>query len=293
MLEPDLLRTFVSICESGSFTAAARTVGRTQSAVSMQIKRLEETLGRPLLERGPHAARPTTHGRLLLDHARRILAVEAEALAAFELSAGCGGLVVGAPDDWAAGVLPAAVAAFAAEHPELRIELVCEPLAALRRRIDEGRLDFAFAPERMAPEGRPVCREPLYWLGSARVDLHRRDPVPLALLHEGCANRAAALDALAQAGRAWRLAATGLGTGWLQAAVRAGLGVTALGAGALAPGLRLLDEADGLPPLPAIEMRLLRVGRRRAPALDLLEQRLLDAFRASSARRQEPLRLPA
>ncbi len=278
MLEPDLLRTFVAICESGSFTAAARSVGRTQSAVSMQIKMLEETLGRPLLVRSPHLAEPTTHGRLLLEHARRILATQEAALGAFDLQAARGGFVIGAPDDWAPDILPQAVAAFHAEHPDIRVELVSESASALCRRMDEARLDFAIAPAHLAPEGRTLRRHAVVWMGPAQGDVARRDPLPLALFAEGCICRAWTIEALSRAGRVWRVASTGSSLASVLAAARAGLGVTALPDVSLAPGLRLLGEAEGLPPLPDLEMRLVRVSRRRSPALDALEARLLEAF---------------
>lgn len=278
MLEPDLLRTFVSICESGSFTAAARSVGRTQSAVSMQIKKLEETLGRPLLVRSPHLAEPTTHGRLLLEHARRILAAQDEALGAFDLVAARGGVVIGAPDDWAADILPRAVAAFHREHPDIRVELVSESASALCRRMDEARLDFAIAPAHLAPEGRTLRRHAVVWMGPAQGDAAARDPLPLALFAEGCICRAWTIEALSRAGRVWRVASTGSSLASVLAAVRAGLGVTALPQESLAPGLRVLGEAEGLPTLPDLEMRLVRVSRRRAPALDVLEAHLVEAF---------------
>ena len=282
MLEPDLLRTFVSICESGSFTAAARSVGRTQSAVSMQIKKLEETLGRPLLVRSPHLAEPTIHGRLLLEHARRILAAQDEALGAFDLAAARGGIVIGAPNDWAADVLPRAVAAFHLEHPDMRVELVSESAAALCRRMDETRLDFAIAPAHLAPEGRTLRRHAVVWMGPAQGDAARRDPLPLALFEEGCICRAWTIEALSRAGRVWRVASTGSSLASVVAAVRAGLGVTGLPEESLAPGLRVLGEAEGLPALPDLEMRLVRVSRRRAPALDVLEAHLVEAFRQSA-----------
>ena len=288
MLEPDLLRTFVAICESGSFTAAARIVGRTQSAVSMQIKKLEETLGRALLLRSPHQAAPTTDGRLLLEHARRILAAQDEALGAFDLASLRGGVTIGAPDDWASDLLPRVVAAFNAEHPDVRVEIVCEPAAALCRRMDEARLDFAVAPAHLAQDGRPLRRHPVIWMGPEQGDLERRDPLPLALFAEGCICRAWTIEALAQSGRAWRVASTGSSLASVLGAVRAGIGVTALPEPSLGPGLRALGPEAGLPALPELEMRLVRVSRRRAPALDLLEARIIEAFRFPVAAQREP-----
>ena len=288
LLDLDVLRTFVAISETGSFTTAANAVFRTPSAVSMQIKKLEETLGRPLLVRSPHLAEPTTHGRLLLEHARRILAAQDEALGAFDLSAARGGgVVVGAPDDWAADILPPALAAFHAEHPEMRVELVSESASALCRRMDEARLDFAIAPAHLAPEGRMLRRHPVVWMGPAEGDVASRDPLPLALFAEGCICRAWTIEALSRAGRVWRIASTGASLASVRGAVRAGLGVTALPDVSLTPGMAALGPAEGLPALPDLEMRLVRVSRRRTPALDVMEARLIEAFRAPPPRAAE------
>src|SRR5918911_83027 len=126
-LEPEVLGGFVAIAETGSFTAAAKRVNRTQSAVSMQIKRLEENLGRELFTRDGRAVELTSDGEVLLGHARRILAVHREALAAFDRDALAGEVTIGAPDDYASTFLPRILARFARTHPRVQVNVVCRP----------------------------------------------------------------------------------------------------------------------------------------------------------------------
>lgn len=135
-LDPDLLRSFVLIADGGSFTRAAQAVGRTQSAVSMQIRRLEDLLGHPLLLRGARGVEPTPHGAWLLDRARRLLAMHDEIVSTFRAPAMAGTVRLGTPDDYALRYLPGILARFAETHPAVEVEVTCAPfLAALAKSV--------------------------------------------------------------------------------------------------------------------------------------------------------------
>lgn len=279
-LEPELLRSFLAIAETGSFTAAALRVNRTQSAVSMQIKRLEELLGRELFARGGRGAELTRDGELLVAHARRILDAHREALAAFDRAALAGEVTLGAPDDYASTFLPRILARFAEDHARVHVELVCRPSAELARCLAEGTVDLALLTQGSGERtGRVVHREPLVWVTSARHRAHERDPLPLAVFQPGCLFRRAMAERLAACGRASRVAFTSVSVAGVRAALESGLAVSALLRGTVRPGLRILDERDGFPPLPEVGIVLARASEEPSPPVERLEQAILAHFR--------------
>ncbi len=287
-LDPDLLRAFVLIAEGGSFTRAAERVGRTQSAVSMQIRRLEETLGQPLLVRTAKGVQPTPQGMWLLDRARALLALNDEIVGNFRAPPMVGHVRLGTPDDYALNWLPAILARFAETHPAVELEVVCLNSDALARQIQEGRLDLTLISEGQEPRGWPaqrIWRGPLRWVGSPTHGLHRRDPLPLALSRpdNGCIWRNAALGALRQAGRAARVTYnSAMQTGCFTVAL-AGLALTVSTPCTLPEGLSWLGEAEGLPPLPEMGILLLRheaaIG---VPAADALAAHVAEGFRRAA-----------
>lgn len=279
VLEPDLLRTFLAIADSGSFTEAARRVFRTQSAVSMQMKRLEEVLGRPLFGRNGRSVQLTPDGELLLGHARRILRAHQQALAAFDDSELQGNVVIGSPDDYASAFLPGVLVRFAETHPRVHVELVCIPTIDLLPRLEDGSVDLALITmDHGDNSGLVLHREPLVWLTSARHCVHEQNPLPLALFHTGCIFRRWALEALGKQGRASRIAYTSVSAAGLKAALDAGLAVGVMGRSGVTEGLRMLGEKEGFPPLPHFEIALKRARDKPSALLDALEAHLIDHF---------------
>ncbi|MDB5374369.1 MAG: DNA-binding transcriptional regulator, LysR family [Belnapia sp.] len=258
-LDPDLLRSFVLIAEGGSFTRAALAVGRTQSAVSMQIRRLEEMLGQPLLLRGARGVEPTQHGLWLLERARRLLTLHDEIHATFRQPAVAGAVRLGSPDDYAIRWLPGILARFGASHPAVQVEVTCAPSNELVDRLAAGDLDLTLLSEGNEPFGarvRWLWRGPLLWIGTE--ELARRRPLPLTLALNGCSWRTAAIRALDQADVPWRMAYTAASLSGSLAVALAGLAVTVAMPTALPDGLRQLGPAEGLPPLPDFAIGLLR-----------------------------------
>ncbi len=279
-LDLDLLRTFVAIVDLGSFSAAASKVGRTQSAVSMQMRRLEETLGRQLFARQGRSMVPTVDGQRLLDHARRLLRVHAEVLAAFEETELEGEVRIGAPDDFVCSFLPGILSAFAECHPKVHIELICEPTSRLRPLMAAGGLDIALvAEDPTLPGGILLRREPLVWVASARHDVHRRDPVPLACFENACPCRRIATERLVENGRSYRIALTSMSVTGIYAAIDTGLAVGVLHHSNLRPDHRVLGEEEGFPPLPEVGILLLRRGDGKGPLLDSLEKHIREHCR--------------
>jgi DNA-binding transcriptional LysR family regulator len=285
-LEPELLRSFVAIAEGGSFTAAARRVHRTQSAVSMQIKRLEEQLGRELFRRDSRAVTLTPDGETLLGHARRILRAHQEALAAFDREALAGEVAIGAPDDYASTFLPRILARFGETHPRVQVNVVCRPSVDLLGCLAEGSVDMALVTQGSGEAGGVVVhREPLAWITSAGHRAHEQDPLPLAVFHHGCCFRRAAVERLIRVGRPARIAYTSMSVAGIYAALDAGLAVSVLLRSNLRPGLRALAEAEGFPPLPEVGVTVQRSAAARAGAevLDRLERHIVDFFRGEAA----------
>lgn len=279
-IEPELLRSLVAIAEGGSFTSAARRLHRTQSAVSMQIKRLEELLGRELFRRDARAVALTADGEVLLGHARRILHAHREALAAFDPDALSGEVTFGAPDDYASTFLPRILARFGRTHPGVLVNVVCRPSTELLACLAEGGVDLALVTRGSGERGGVLIhREPLVWASSACHRAHEVDPLPLAVFHQGCAFRHAAVEALARAGRRHRVAYTSVSVAGIYAALDAGLAVGTLPRSNLRPGLRALGEADGFAPLPEVGITLQRARHETDPLLDRLEGHVLEFFR--------------
>ena len=199
-LDPDLLRTFVYIAEEGNFTRAGQRVGRTQSAVSMQLQRLETLLGQTLVSRGRGGAiHLTPHGEFLLERSRELLALNDQIWASFRSPAVHGTVRLGSPDDYALRYLPTILKRFAETHPSVQVDVLCLPSSGLVERLREGELDLTLCSEGMEPHGWPAAalwRAPLSWITSTRYAPHRQDPLPVALAAEHCNWRSAAVRAL-------------------------------------------------------------------------------------------------
>jgi DNA-binding transcriptional LysR family regulator len=266
-----LLRAFLAIAEGGSFTMASRRLNLTQSAVSMQIKRLEEIAGGLLFERNSRKVTLNPRGELMQSHARRMISLNDELLAHLRDDRFTGLIRVGAIEDYAVHALPAILADFMAAHPKVAVEVETGFTPALLDRLgDEFDMVLAMHPAGAA-RGEVIRSERAVWLGSRPHACHEQAVLPLALHPPGCQFRAAALTALDHAKRRWRLAYLSQSLGAIDGAVAAGLAITVGKAGLQAKGLHLLTEADGLPPLPSFEIALHRAPRRRAGADALAE----------------------
>jgi len=273
MLDTDQLRSFVAIVDTGSFTRAADRVNKTQSAVSMQIRRLEEQLGRPLFAKLGRGVRLTEDGEKLIDFARQMLQVEAAAFASVSRKALAGRIRLGIPDDYAESVLPEIVTRFARRHPLVELTVVCENSSCLAERIERGELDVAVVSD-CAGNAELLREEQLRWVVGSNSRAHEARPIQMALSSPTCAWRLAATSALNQAGIPWRQLLGSANLAALAPVVQAGLAVTVLPASATRAGLRVLDEVEeGLPPLPRNRIGMLEAaGNRTAEAKALAEE---------------------
>lgn len=259
LLDIDHLRTFVAIVDSGSFTRAAEIVHKTQSAVSMQMKRLEERVGRSLFERDGRASKLNDDGDRLLDYARRIVRLETECVASFADADLTGRVRLGLPDDYADRYLPEILARFSRSHPRAEVTVVCEPTTMLIDRVQTGDLDLAIITQVDRQGASEIIRvEQLLWVTSARHAVQDAAPIPLALGRANCDWRRSATEALDTVGRRFRILFVSWNSTAVGAAVLAGLAVSVLPESAVRPGMRVLGPSDGFPALPSCKIGLMR-----------------------------------
>ena len=278
-LDLDQLQTFVTIADTGSFTRAADEVFRTQSAVSMQMRRLEERVGKPLFEKEGRTNRLTEDGERLLAYARRMIRLGREALAALDDNRLEGSIRIGTPDDYADRFLPEIMARFSRSNPRVELSVICEPTVNLVELIRRGQLDIALVThddERSPSE--VVRREPLLWVTSANHMVHEEPVVPLAVGRPTCLWRQATLDALDRVEREHRILFTSWSATVIIASVLAGLAVAVLPECALRPGMRVLTEGDGFPPLPEGRIGILRGHSSQPEIVEALARHIAESL---------------
>jgi len=262
LLDTDVLRTFVAIAESGSFTRAAQQVFRTPSALSMQIKRLEETLGHSLFVREARQVRLTPEGETLLSFGRRLLKLNEEAVSQFLSPSLEGRVRFGTPDDVGTRILPGLLAQFARSHPGVQVDVVVDRSTKLIEQLDNDELDLTLVtagnqgqdPNR----GEVVHTEPLVWAGREGGIAVQRAPLPVSLAAHGCCWRSMALDALDNAGIGYRVAYTSIHCAGQEAAMVADLAISAFPHSLVKAPLARLGSQSGLPPLGDYQILLLR-----------------------------------
>ena len=277
LLDPDLLKAFVAVADHRSFTRAAAMLNRTQSAVSMQIKRLEDRLQVELFHRTKVNVDLSTAGEGLLGYARRILMLNDEAVGRLREHKVEGTVRLGVMDDYGTIVVPPLLASFVAGFPLIHIEMETGLTCTMPDRLGEA-FDLVIA---MHPEGRGegqfLRREQAVWAASPHQVLEDFDPLPVALYPPGCLFRKWALEALDAAKRPWRLAFVSHSQAAVESIVAQGLAVTVVKAGTFPKRLRALSHEDGMPRLPAADIRLHRA-TNLTPAASLLADHLVTAM---------------
>ncbi len=279
-LQMDWLKCFVAVVDTGSLSGAAGEVHRSQSAVSMQLKKLEAAVGHCLLERDSRSQQLTAEGQRLLGYARRILDLHSEAQFALQGDALSGTVRLGVPDDYAARYLTPVLRRFAPRHSGVEIVLSCEQSTALIPRVAAGDLDLALVSRDHARRGTLLFHEPMVWVGSEHFALWRRDPLPIAVYEEASLARRGALHSLALQGRQHRVVYNSSSLAGQIAAVESGLAVAALTQCSAPPHLQVLGSKHGLGPLAPMEVAVYRSKEsRRSKAVDSLYQLLVHTLR--------------
>jgi DNA-binding transcriptional LysR family regulator len=269
----DALRTMVVGIDLGSFARAASQLGRSQSAVSMQLKKLEQQAGRPLLRRNGRSLVPTEAGDALLAYARRIIALNDEAAASLDATAVVASVRMGLPQDLFEDVMTDAITRFSRRRPGVHVEVRAGRNHALEEDVRAGRLDVAiafFQSGSADTHGTRIASLPMLWLGGKELAKPSPDdPIPLVVFDHPCLFRQTAIQTLDGKKRRWRLSLTTPSLPGVWAALRSGYGISIRPARPVPAGIRDVGPEFGLPKLPSIELRMVTAGELSPAASDL------------------------
>jgi DNA-binding transcriptional LysR family regulator len=281
LLDNDILRTFVAIAETGNFSTAAEVVFRTPSAVSMQIKKLEEQLRTTLFLRDARSVTLTAHGEMLLTYARRMIALSNEAVSRFIMPELSGVVRLGAPEDIGErGLLPGILKSFAEVFPGIMVDVTIDSSSSLYKRMDEKRLDLALvncASHPLRNTGEVMMRERLVWAGAKCGTAHLRDPLPISIWEDGCIWRSDAITALDKRNRSYRVAYLSGHTMAQHAAIAADLAIAPLPRSYVQNDMVILGDKEGLPELGWFDIRLLVCDKPSRPIATVAES-IRNAF---------------
>jgi DNA-binding transcriptional LysR family regulator len=280
LLDNDVLRTFVAIAETGNFSTAAEAVLRTPSAVSMQIKKLEEQLKTTLFLRDARSVNLTQHGEMLLSYARRMLALSNEAVSRFVMPELAGVVRLGAPDDIAERLLPKVLRDFGEKFPGIMVDVTVDQSLLLKKRIDEQRLDLALincATRPFVTVGEIIHTERLVWAGAKCGTAYLRDPLPISVWEDGCVWRQDAIAQLDKHKRSYRIAYASAHTMAQRAAVVSDLAIAPFPRSYIGPDMQILGPKEGLPELISFDVRLLTSAQLSIPGKAVAES-IREAF---------------
>jgi DNA-binding transcriptional LysR family regulator len=278
-LDSDLLRSFLAVADSGSVTIAAARLFRTQSAVSLQIKRLEESLGQPLFIRQARGVVLTPRGEQLVPYARKVAALLDQAAIALREKPLVGPVRVGIPDEYSSTVLPRALAAFDERHEGVDVSVRVDHSSAQMRALEADDIDLAVIYDwEYVQEGEVLCIDPTVWVTSITHQQHLRRPVPVAVYFRSDWSREYAEGGLARQRIDWRTAWSCDMAGGFRVAVQNGMAVAPLSRSTIPPGCRELTAEDGFPIVDYARVILRRNPRGTSPAIEGMAAMLREAF---------------
>lgn len=249
-LDSDLLRTLIAISEAKNFTHASEVVGRTQSAVSVQMKKLEEIVDERLFNRGPRGVALTPAGEQLVRDSKRIISLLDQAAISVHSDNLDGSIKIGVPEEYGGTILPRVLYEFSKVHPKVEVTVHCACSSELRGKFDKGKLDLIVTHEDAAMiRGEVLINDPVVWVTSDKHFQHEYDPLPIAAYERGCWWRDWSLSVLEQRQKNFRLTYESSSTLGLQAAVSSGIAVAILAQSQIPAGCRELTEEEGFPSL--------------------------------------------
>jgi DNA-binding transcriptional LysR family regulator len=283
-LDIRMLRSLISVVDTGSITETARRLGRTQPAISLQIQRLEDITGKVLFHHEGRRMHLTTDGDMVLAYAKSILRLHDELLSRLSSPEVQGHVVLGTPDLYAAYILPSILAVFKETFPRIQVELRCALSTPTVDSVRKGELDVALVTRmNNFTGGLVVHQEQLVWIVGEHSQAQFEDPVQLALLPPGNIYREHAIEHIERAGRKWQIACVSESVSGLQAAVFAGMAVTVLCRCALVSGMREITPSEGFLPLPKVDLLLYKAPGATSPAVDALHDYLAHYVGLSSS----------
>jgi DNA-binding transcriptional LysR family regulator len=279
-LQIDWLRAFLAVIDTGSVTAAGRQVSRSQSAVSMQIKKLEESVGRPLLIRGAGHISLTSTGYDLLGYARKMIEVHSSALVALHGGNVTGRVSIGASDDYAPTYLAPVLCIFSSRFSEVEVTVVCEQSTSLLAKVERGEIDLALVTRDMPGRGEFLFGEDLIWVGSDQHEVWKKDPLPIAVHDLGSRLRTEVFSAISAQQREYRVVYNSSNLVGQLALADCGMAVAVITRCSLPPNLKVLDIRNGLPDLPELEIVLVRSKEsKRSAAVDAMYDQVVRSLK--------------
>lgn len=284
-LDLSCLRSFVAIADAGGVTRAAGFLNLTQSAVSMQIKRLEEMIGRPLLDRAARQGALTPDGEQLLSYARRLLALNDEAIQRLTTEVHEGEIILGIPHDLVYPVIPEVLQRFARDYPKMRVTLISSVTRVLLQQFGRGECDIILTTEPETPAGAEMLVElPLVWVGARGGQAWKSRPLRLAF-ETDCIFRKGVQAALDAAGVPWEMRVDGDSSRAIEASVLADLAVHAALAGSELPHVEQIAHGGQLPELQRIKVNLYQAEPAHSPAVTLLAELIRRVYAMTYAGR--------
>lgn len=280
-LDLDVLEMVVAVADAGSFARAADALHRSPSAVSMQIKAIEDVLGKPLFTRTTRNVTLTEDGKTLVDYGRHMLAMREEAWAAVVRPEIRGRVTIGVPDDYASSLLPTVLRKFAIAHPRVEIRVIGMPSHALVPLLKDNTLDLACITKTRGVSGEFIRHEPMAWVAArGNRQIWKERPLPIAVFAPGSAARASAIAALQAAGIPYRMSYESPSLLGLICMVEAGLAIAPLARCSIPDHLAQLGEAEGLPALGSLDVVLARSAGSARPPCDFLAEQMLADLKA-------------
>jgi DNA-binding transcriptional LysR family regulator len=278
-LDSDLMRSFLAVADAGSVTGAAARLHRTQSAVSLQVKRLEDSLGQPLFDRQARGVVLTPRGEQLLPYARRVVSLLDEAAVALREKPLVGPVRVGIPDEYSGTVLPRVLAAFDERHEGVQVSVRVDHSSAQIAALEADEIDLGVIYDwAYVQEGEVLCIDPTVWVTSVTHAQHLRRPVPVAVYFQSAWSRDYVELSLNRLGIDWRVAWSCDMAGGFRVAVTTGMAIAPLSRSTIPSGCRELTAEDGFPIVDAARVVLRRNPRGTSPAVEGMAALLREAF---------------
>lgn len=278
-LQIDLLRTFLAIIDTGGFTRAAEVVHRSQSAISLQMKKLEDVIGQPLFRRSGPTFTITAKGESLVPYARRMLRLHDETMAAMTTPEVVGSVRLGIIDDYAVRFLPDILTTFAKSYPSVQVSVSCDPSEVLLSSLAKGKLDLALVTGSDREKGEVIRHDPAVWVTSPNHLVHEIDPLPLAVFHADNVVSKWPTEALDAANKDYRIAYESPSEAGIHAIVSAGLAVAIMYQSVVPEDFRILGRKEGFPDLPVAKIVLKKSPQPLSRAAEFMAQHIRDGVR--------------
>ncbi len=273
----DYLRTFIALAETKGFTKTGIQLNRSQSAVSMQIKRLEEEIGKKLFERIGKTVKLTAEGNILIKYAMRIVKEHDDAVRALSKPDLEGFIRFGSPEHYTAGILPRLLARFATAYPDVLVEMRCDNSDKIKDAVDRGELDIGICTQ-ISDGGQIISHDPVVWVANPGFIMQQHKTLPIAVFEADCIFRSWAIEALEKSGIRYRIAYVSRSISGLLDAVKAGIAVAPIILSNVPEDLKTIDLEHGLPVLPVSNIVLHKTRKKRSEIIECFSEHIIKFF---------------